>query len=90
MPKFTLIAEHKGAHKITHEFDEEFLPDVLDNIELFLRGAGFCSNGVLEFVEEEIYTFDQETYPDMFGYHDVEQPVDLTNSSYYFDTDRNK
>lgn len=54
MPKFTLIAEHKGAHKITHEFDEDFLPDVLDNIELFLRGAGFCSNGVLEFVEEEI------------------------------------
>ena len=66
MPKFTLIAEHEGAHKITHEFNEDFLPEVLDNIELFLRGVGYVPNGVLEFVEEETYMTDPE-YGDFGG-----------------------
>jgi hypothetical protein len=82
MPKFTLIAEHPGAHKATHEFEVEFLPDVLDNIELFLRGVGFCPTGVLEFVEEEIYNFNPEMYDS--------QDVASTKSQHYFDTGRNK
>jgi len=58
MPKFTLIAEHKdmfGAPltKITHEFDYDYLGDVLENIDLFLRGAGYLPTGTLDYVEEE-------------------------------------
>ena len=66
MPKFTLIAEHFGAHKITYEFNQDFLPEVLDNVELFLRGAGYVPNGVLQFVEEETYTTDPD-YADFGG-----------------------
>jgi hypothetical protein len=104
MPKFTLICEHPGAYKTTHEFEEEFLPNVLDNIELFLRGAGFCPTGNLEFVDEEfMVTTTQlgEDILDTFGYdhftddgHDgmgstLDDYPEL-KSSYYFDTERNK
>jgi hypothetical protein len=59
MPKFKLIAEHTDAYgnpienKITSEFTADFLPDVLENIQLFLRGVGFVTEGDLEFVGTE-------------------------------------
>jgi hypothetical protein len=53
--KFTLIAEHETGEKNTYEFDKEYLPDVLENIDLFLRGCGFWHTGVLDIVEEETY-----------------------------------
>ena len=52
MPKFTLIAEHSSGEKATLEFEKEYLPDVLENIEMFLRGAGFHFAGNLDFVED--------------------------------------
>jgi hypothetical protein len=52
--KFTLISEIGNA-KITHEFTEHNLRDVLSNIEMFLRGSGFHFDGNLEFVEDHFY-----------------------------------
>jgi hypothetical protein len=40
--KFTLISEHEyGGPKITYEFEEDFLDDVVSNMEQFLKGSGF-------------------------------------------------
>jgi hypothetical protein len=52
MPKFTFISEHNTGEKITFEFNKEYLPDILQEFEMFLRGAGFQFNGNLEFVED--------------------------------------
>ena len=53
MPKFTLIAEHEDNKKITYEFHEDYLPDVLLQMEMFLRGTGYFFDGMLDFVNDE-------------------------------------
>jgi hypothetical protein len=51
--KYTLIAEDTwDGSKTTREFEGDFLPDVLTEIELFLKGAGFVFNGNLDFVDD--------------------------------------
>jgi hypothetical protein len=39
----------------TVEFSAEYLPDILQHFEMFLRGSGFHQSGTLEFVDEEEY-----------------------------------
>jgi hypothetical protein len=104
MPKFTLISEHPGAYKVTHEFEVEFLPHVLENIELFLRGTGFCPTGKLEFVDEDCMVTTTQlgddilaTFADDYFTGDGHDGMGSTldeypeiKSSYYFDTERNK
>ena len=90
MPKFTLIAEHKDLcgreiSKTTHEFEVDYIGDVLENVELFLRGVGFNQNGTLDYVIDEFEG----------GGHDgmgstMENYPELNKSKYYFDTERNK
>jgi hypothetical protein len=58
MTKYTLIAEHMDGMKVTTEFNEEYLPNVLSNFELFLRGVGFVFDGNLDFVTDEYPTTD--------------------------------
>ena len=53
MPKFTLISEHNTGEKITLEFNKEYLPDILHEFEMFLKGAGFHFSGNLDIVENE-------------------------------------
>ena len=51
--KYTLIAEDEfGGSTTTREFQADFLPDVLSEVELFLRGAGFFFEGNLDFVND--------------------------------------
>lgn len=52
MPKFTFISEHNTGEKITFEFKKEYLPDILQEFEMFLRGAGFHFSGNLDFVSD--------------------------------------
>jgi hypothetical protein len=52
MPKFTFIAEHSTGEKTTLEFEKDYLPYILENIEMFLRGTGFHFTGTLDFVED--------------------------------------
>lgn len=54
MPKFTLIADHGDGHVISHEFEEEFLDEVVQNLNSFLRGTGYYYDGELQIVEEEM------------------------------------
>jgi hypothetical protein len=88
--KYTLIAEDEyGGSKTTREFTEDFLPHVLTEMELFLKGAGFIFNGNLDFVDEFAETdSDFELEPESEMYDSKE--VLSTKSPYYFDPERNK
>mgnify|MGYP001214830262 CR=1 FL=1 len=51
---FTLTSEHSYDNtKITYEFDQEYLPLILEQMEQFLRGVGFVIDGQLMIVNEE-------------------------------------
>lgn len=55
MPKFTFICEHLDPLvRTTHEFEVEYIGDVVQEFETFLRGSGFYFNGNLDFVEEQV------------------------------------
>lgn len=93
--KYTLIAEDEyGGSTTTREFQVDYLPEVLSEIELFLKGAGFIFNGNLDFVND----FDNEIEPDWDDcYVDPdlpelydEQDLPQGKSKHYFDTERNK
>jgi hypothetical protein len=78
--KYTLIAEDTyGGSKTTREFEADYLPNVLEELELFLKGAGFIFDGNLDFVNdfEEDYTeqkFDTEEFQ-----FDITQGPTITN-----------
>jgi hypothetical protein len=84
--KYTLIAEDEyDGSKTTREFNVDYLPDVLSEIELFLRGAGFFFSGNLQFIDDsyavghEVDEYWEDLYPDTVEHHES-----------YFDTERNK
>lgn len=59
MPKITFVCEHpslldsnRNLAKITYESNREYLYDIIEDFEDFLRGAGFVVDGKLEIVEE--------------------------------------
>lgn len=61
MPKFILIAQHMDEYDevestVTHEFNYEYLPDVLMGMDSFLRGVGFVYDGELGVNEPVRYT----------------------------------
>jgi len=98
--KYTLIAEDEyGGSKTTREFTEVYLPNVLTEIELFLKGAGFVFDGNLDFVDEFAETnMDFEMDQDFDECFTDEPESELydskevlaTKSHHYFDTERNK
>jgi hypothetical protein len=98
--KYTLIAEDEfGGAKTTREFQADFLPDVLSEVELFLRGAGFFFTGNLDFVDDFAETdTDFELEPE-WQTEEWDAPQEemydskevlSTKSTHYFDTERNK
>lgn len=52
MPKFTFIAEHDDGTTTTTEFNKDFIYDVIENFEMFLRGVGFVFHGNIDITEE--------------------------------------
>ena len=68
MPKFTFICEHDDGTKNTHECNEVFLPNVLENFEAFLRGATFSFKGNLDFFD------DSDTDEDYDGMEEYNTP----------------
>ena len=100
--KYTLIAEDTyGGSKTTREFEADYLPNVLEELELFLKGAGFVFDGNLDFVNDFETGWDTQEF-------DITQGPNITNraltpnnwtfskrdtvehNAYYFDTERNK
>ena len=104
--KYTLIAEDEyGGSRTTREFTADYLPDVLSEVELFLKGAGFVFNGNLDFVndfeteytsewnEEFITNTDlpDNNWPFAGAGSDVDSGgAGNIHSQHYFDTERNK
>ena len=53
MPKFTFIAEHESGQKVTYESQNDFIDQVLEDFNLFLRGVGYYPQGDrLEYVSD--------------------------------------
>jgi hypothetical protein len=82
--KYTLIAEDEfGGSKTTREFNVDYLPDVLSEVELFLKGAGFVFDGNLDFVNDldeppEWHTEEWDTPQEMYD------TMDLPNNNWPF------
>jgi hypothetical protein len=82
--KYTLIAEDTwDGSKTTREFEVDALPEVLTEIELFLRGAGFFFDGNLDFVNDF-----QEPEWNVEEWNTPQEDIEHDES--YFDTERNK
>jgi len=97
MPKFTLISEHTDLYgnfmsKTTHEFEVDGLPEVLDNVDLFLRGTGYNPSGNLDYVPDaEYYGTGPEWQTEDFATPQEDMAEwNKVHSNYYFDTERNK
>lgn len=77
MPKFTLTCDHGDGYVVTHQFEQEYLPNVLENIELFIKGCGYINEGYLDYVSD--------------GDFRTSELVNLDDHSiWYNDTDRNR
>ena len=94
--KYTLTCE-QGSFKNTVQFEEDFLPSVLENMQLFLKGCGFYFDGTLDIINEET----EELYSEQDQWNDtvkVTNPnqtdmfdsMDLQHAPNYYDTERNK
>ena len=106
MPKFTLIAEHKDMFgrqhsKTTHEFEVDHISEVLENVDLFLRGVGFNPTGQLDYITDEFpewTTEEWDTPQEDAELHewtrvhraDAQSEGAEFHSNHYFDTERNK
>jgi hypothetical protein len=81
MPKFTLICDHScdlDTHVVTHQFDAEYIGDVLDQFKHFLRGSGYYFEGEIDIV-------DDKPQPQCEAGCECD-----THSHFYFDLGRNK
>ena len=99
MPKFTLTCQHtsmwtnQSTCKNTHEFEVETLNEVLENFEMFLRGAGYVFDGVIDVVpSEDDYFGDghEGMGSTLDDYPDLKKEVEAEHSHHFFDTERNK
>jgi hypothetical protein len=92
MPKFTLICDHSNTLDTdvrTHTFKSEYLPDVLEHIEYFLKGAGYIFDGVVDIVPPEEDDWKPQADFSGLNLYD-EQDIPSGKSTHYFDTERNK
>jgi hypothetical protein len=69
MSYFKLINENNSFSDeeittTTKEFNAEYLYEVIENFEMFLRGCGYHFNGHLDFVQDEEITDDSDDLPD--------------------------
>ena len=79
MPKFKLICDHScdlDTHIVTHEFTADYLPEVLLNIDMFLKGAGYVYDGEVDIVNQPHTTCDDK---------ECEQ-----HSDHFYDINRNR
>jgi hypothetical protein len=100
MPKFTLIAEHTDLYgkpdgtKVNYEFYVDTLDNVLEHVDLFIRGCGYNPTGQLDYVTDEEYYGTPEWYNEEFetpmGTKYNPDQNSVVHSAYFFDTERNK
>lgn len=88
MPKFTFICDHScdlDTHVVTHQFNAETYWEVIEQFEMFLKGAGYSFDGAVGIIPPV------EDYSDYGGGSTLaDYPEFSKHSSHYFDKDRNK
>lgn len=90
MTKYKFTAEHYDGSKVTYECEVDHISEVLQGIEYFLRGVGFCQQGTLDFIQHEDYSEPQETNFQV-NQNDIDSWIRTQqHSEFYFDTERNK
>ena len=67
MPKFALQSEDCTGTIATLEFEKEYLPDILQEIERFLKASAFVFNGTLEIVPPDDYAINIDEYNEEYG-----------------------
>ena len=67
MPKFALQSEDCTGTIATLEFEKEYLPDILQEFERFLRASAFGFNGTLEIVPADDYDIHLDEYNEEYG-----------------------
>jgi hypothetical protein len=100
--KYTLTCTD-GNFTNTVEFEQDFLPSVLENMQLFLRGCGFYFDGTLDIINEDTEELYSDTHDfrgvgvweETVGIDNIEQTdmfdsMDLQHAPNYYDTTRNK
>jgi hypothetical protein len=95
MPKYTLIGEHTNIYgkpdgtKVTYEFQVDTLNDILEHVDLFIRGCGYMPPpGTLDYQAEQYADFGGGSTLD--DYPEIKEELLQTHSEFYFDTERNK
>ena len=86
MPRFKLICDHScdlDTHVVTHEFSAEYLPEVITNIDMFLKGAGYIYDGQLDIFDEPLLDVGAGSNVEFGG-------AGNPHSQHYFDTERNR
>jgi hypothetical protein len=79
--KYILIAEDTwNGSKTTREFEVDGLPEVLSEVELFLKGVGFVFDGTLDFVNDfEEPQWDDEDFQETYDPPHVGEMYDSMN-----------
>ena len=78
MPKFTLVCDHScdlDTHIVTHTFNSDYLQDVIMNIDMFLKGAGYVYDGELDIINDTPVK--------------TQEPIQ-NHSDHYYDINRNR
>jgi len=57
--------------KVTSEFSESFLPDILEEVKLFLKGCGYFIRGELESIEDHETILSNEEVAELNSYRDL-------------------
>ena len=86
MPRFKLICDHScdlDTHVVTHEFSAEYLPEVIQNIDMFLKGAGYIYDGYVDILEDNPPQVGAGTNFQSGG-------AGVQRSQYFYDTERNR
>jgi hypothetical protein len=71
MPKLKFECQHMSGEKITYESDKEYLFDILEDFQNFLKGAGFVFDGVVDIIKEN-----PSQMPPAFRYPTAERDYD--------------
>lgn len=74
MPRFKLICDHScdlDTHVITHEFTADYLPEVVMNIDMFLKGAGYMYDGQVDIVENIELSIPKDNVQHNDHYYDI-------------------
>ena len=76
---FKQIDDISGANAVTTiEFSADYLPDVLEHVEMFIRGSGFIVSGKLDFIDYE----DPYTTPKFEPARDEDEELDADLGAY--------